>query len=374
MTSFDVFFNGYLLILIFIDFNSMFSLLGIFKAISAILLVGLAAWAYQGLQPPAPKICGAPDGPSITAPRIQLKDGRYLAYKELGVPKDEAKYKVVFVHAFDSCRHDASLFLPEKTAEELGIYLVSFDRAGYGESTPNLKCTLKSTALDVEELADQLDLGSKFHVMGFSIGGQVIWTCLKYIPHRYDKILAGATLIAPAINYWWPGFSRNLSAVVYRQLLVQDQFALRVAHYFSWLTYWWNTQKLWPSFGAIVRNPDVFSAADRELFPMLAKRRKSYLEIVRQQGEFHSLHSDLNIGFGKWEFDPSDLENPFPNNEASVHIWQGDGDLLVPVSLQRYIAGKLPWINYHELNGPGHLLYSDGIPDAILKAAFLQEK
>ncbi|KAK9122775.1 hypothetical protein Sjap_012377 [Stephania japonica] len=313
---------------------------GIFKAITAILLVGLAAWAYQALQPPPPKICGTPDGPPITAPRIQLKDGRYMAYKELGVPKDEAKYKVVFVHAFDSCRHDASLLLSEKTAEELGVYLVSFDRAGYGESTPNLK------------------------------RGQVLWTCLKYIPHR----LAGATLIAPAINYWWPGFPLNLSEVVYHQLLQQDQYALRVAHYFPWLTYWWNTQKLWPAFGAIVKNPDVYSAADKELFPMLAERRKSYWEIVRQQGEFHSLHSDLTIGFGKWEFDPMDLENPFSNNEGSVHIWQADGDLLVPVSLQRYIAGKLPWINYHELKGPGHLLYSDGIPDAILKAAFPQEK
>jgi len=40
--------------------------------------------------------------------------------------------------------------------------------------------------LDIEELADQLGLGSKFYVVGLSMGGQVIWNCLKYIPHRYD--------------------------------------------------------------------------------------------------------------------------------------------------------------------------------------------
>ncbi|KAK9122774.1 hypothetical protein Sjap_012376 [Stephania japonica] len=347
----------------------MFPLMGMFKTITVILLVGLVAWAYQAIQPLPPKICGAPGGPPVTAPRIQLKDGRYLAYKEHGVPKDEAKYKVVFVHGFYTCRHDASFFLPEKTAEELGIYLVSFDRAGFGESTPNPKRTLKSTALDIEELADQLGLGSKFYVLGFSMGGQVVWTCLKYIPHR----LAGATLVAPVVNYWWPGFPRNVSKEAYNQQLLRDQLAVGIAHYFPWLTYWWNTQK-WLASSAIVKNPDIFNTADKQLFPMLAERRKDYLEYITQQGEYHSLHSDLKIGFGKWEFDPMDLENPFPNNEASVHLWHGDDDLLVPVTLQRYVAGKHPWVNYHELKGAGHLLYYEGVPDAILKAALLGEK
>ena len=74
----------------------------------------------------------------------------------------------------------------QEIVEELGIYVVSFDRPGYGESDPNPKRTVKSMALDMEELADQLGLGSKFYVIGFSMGGQVIWSCLKYIPHRFD--------------------------------------------------------------------------------------------------------------------------------------------------------------------------------------------
>lgn len=68
--------------------------------------------------------------------------------------------------------------------------MVSYDRPGYGESDPNLKQTVKSRALDIEELADQLGLGSKFYVIGFSMGGEVVWSCLKYISHRYflDKL------------------------------------------------------------------------------------------------------------------------------------------------------------------------------------------
>jgi hypothetical protein len=47
--------------------------------------------------------------------------------------------------------------------EELGIYLLSFDRPG--DADPG-RTTEKSIALDIQELADNLQLG------------------LKYIPHR----------------------------------------------------------------------------------------------------------------------------------------------------------------------------------------------
>lgn len=81
------------------------------------------------------------------------------------------------------------------------------------------------------------------------------------------------------------------------------------------------------------------------------------------------------VGFGKWDFDPMDLENPFNNLEGSVHIWQGDDDRLVSVTLQRYIVNKLPWIHYHEIPGSGHMFpYLDGMSEAILKALIAGEK
>lgn len=76
----------------------------------------------------------------------------------------------------------------QEVIEDLGVYIVSYDRAGYGESDPNPNRTVKSDALDIEELADQLGVGSKFYVIGYSMGGYPIWGCLKYIPHRYHLI------------------------------------------------------------------------------------------------------------------------------------------------------------------------------------------
>lgn len=66
----------------------------------------------------------------------------------------------------------------------MGIYILQYDRAGYGQSDPNPKRSLKSEALDIEELADQLQIGSKFYVIGVSMGSHATWSCLNYIPNR----------------------------------------------------------------------------------------------------------------------------------------------------------------------------------------------
>ncbi|CAA2955640.1 Hypothetical predicted protein [Olea europaea subsp. europaea] len=337
--------------------------------IIVVLLIGFLAWARQAFWPPPPRICGSLGGPPVTAPRVKLRDGRYLAYKEHGVPKETAKYKIVLVHGYTGSRHDAS-FSTSALVEELGIYIVTFDRPGYGESDPDPKRTIKSTALDIEELGEQLQLGARFYVIGISMGGQVVWGCLKYIPHR----LAGAALVAPVINYWWSSFPANLSSEAYNLQPLEDQWALRVAHYTSWLVYWWNTQKWFPASSATAGKPNL-SAPDLKIVSKIAGRMTKR-EYATQQGVFESFHRDMMIGFGHWEFDPMDLENPSPDGEGSFHLWQGVEDGMVPVSLQRYIAQKLPWILYHEIPDAGHLLAygDDGLKNSILKTLLTGNK
>ncbi|KAK4480415.1 hypothetical protein RD792_013488 [Penstemon davidsonii] len=328
-----------------------------------LVLPCVAAHLNQAFCPPQPKICGSPGGPAIEAPRIKLRDGRYLAYKEHGVPKATANYKIILVHGFGESRHEARLITSE-LVEKLGIHFVSFDRPGYGQSDPDPKRTIKSTALDIEELGEQLELGPKFHIIGFSMGGQVVWGCLKYISHR----LAGAALIAPVINYWWSGFPENLAKEAYNQQYLQDQWALRVAHYAPWLIYWWNTQKWFPG-GSVQAGRANFTALDLQVLshPTMRPHNREY---ATQQGVHESLHRDIMVGFGQWEFDPMNIENPFVESElGSVHLWHGVEDGLVPVMLQRYIAEKLPWIHYHELPNAGHLFahVDTSAKDAILK-------
>ncbi|CAN1134117.1 hypothetical protein LINPERPRIM_LOCUS16290 [Linum perenne] len=301
---------------------------GIFPTVLVVILIGVLAWGYQAIQPPPPKICGSTGGPLVTAPRIKLRDGRHLAYQERGVSKDSAKIKVIFIHGLHSCRLNdviANYTSPE-LVEELGIYFVSYDRPGYGESDPDPSRSVKSQALDVEELADQLGLGAKFYLIGYSLG-------------------AALKKQAPC-DYW----------------------SLSVAHYAPWLTYWWNTQKWFPVFGVISRSPHILSRQDMEIAVKLAAQGVDNIVHTLQQGEYESIHRDLNIGFGTWEFDPMDLENPFWGSEVQVHMWQGDEDYLVPAMLQRYVASRLSWVKYHEVPGSGHFFpFLDGMADTIVK-------
>ena len=46
----------------------------------------------------------------------------------------------------------------QELVEELGIYFLAFDGAGYGETDPKPGWDVKSKALDIEELTNQLGL------------------------------------------------------------------------------------------------------------------------------------------------------------------------------------------------------------------------
>jgi len=69
----------------------------------------LGEWLCRAaLQPaPAPRVCGAHGGPPVTARRVRLRDGRHLAYEESGVPREAARYRIVFSHGFSGSRLDS---------------------------------------------------------------------------------------------------------------------------------------------------------------------------------------------------------------------------------------------------------------------------
>lgn len=305
--------------------------------------------------------------PLITSPRIKLSDGRYLAYRERGVPIDKSNYRVVVVHGFASSK-EMHFLASQKLMDELGIYLVLFDRAGYGESDPNQKRSLKSEASDIQELADQLQLGSKFYVIGVSVGAYPSWSCIKRIPER----LAGVAMVVPFINYRWPSLPYDLTKDDYRKNLAR--WTVWVARHTPGLVHWWLTQKVFPSSSVLDRNPKFFSNKDLEVlkntpgYQLLSKSK------LKQQDIFDSLRRDFIVAFGKWDFDPLTLNNPFAQNKCPLHIWQGYEDKVVPVELQRYVAGRLPWIRYHEVPDGGHLLvYDTAVCEAILRSLLLGE-
>ncbi|CAA7019028.1 unnamed protein product [Microthlaspi erraticum] len=261
---------------------------------------------------------------SDSVDRIKLRDGRFLAYKERGVPKDEAKYKIILVHGFGSSK-EMNFSASKELIEELGVYFLLYDRAGYGDSDPNPKRSLESEALDIEELAHTLQIGPKFYLIGVSMGSYPTWSCLKHIPHR----LAGVAFVAPVVNYGWPSLSKKLIKKDHRRRLIK--WCFRISKYAPGLLHWWISQKLFSSTTSLLESNQLyFNSNDIDIlkrikgFPMLTKDK------LRERNVFDTLRDDFLAGFGQWDFDPADVRM---SGESSVHIWHGKEDKVVPSQL-----------------------------------------
>ncbi|XP_023519850.1 uncharacterized protein LOC111783180 [Cucurbita pepo subsp. pepo] len=309
---------------------------------------GLVGWVYQALKPPPPKICGSPNGPPLTSRRVKLNDGRHLAYREFGVPKEKAQHKIILSHGYYDSRH-MYLATSQELMEELNACIILYDRAGYGESDPYPSRSAKTEAFDIEELADKLEIGSKFYVIGFSLGAYPIWSCLKYIPHR----LVGACLVVPFVNYWWPSIPPALAKQSFRKLPRLFQFTYGIAHYTPLIYYWWTKQKWFPS----MVSEGMFIDYDLKWLKKRIDTPNNNQEEITQQGEYESLHRDVLVAYANWEFDPMELTNQF--KEGSVHLWQGSADRVIRNELNHYVVQKLPWIRYHEVPNVGHLFVYD---------------
>ncbi|KAL4367222.1 hypothetical protein GQ457_05G031080 [Hibiscus cannabinus] len=113
---------------------------------------------------------GSPEDPPVFSPKVKLNDDIHIVYRERGVPKAKSNCKIIIVCGFGSSK-DMNFQVPQELIEELGIYFLLYDRVGYGESDLNPRHPVKSEALDLQELVDQLWIGPKFYVIGVSMGG-----------------------------------------------------------------------------------------------------------------------------------------------------------------------------------------------------------
>lgn len=70
------------------------------------MVVSLLGMVYQAtnLPPPSTTDIDCDDNSTVASQRIRLSDGRYLAYVEKGVPKNESNFRIVVVHGFGSSK------------------------------------------------------------------------------------------------------------------------------------------------------------------------------------------------------------------------------------------------------------------------------
>ncbi|RSN57271.1 alpha/beta hydrolase [Amycolatopsis sp. WAC 04182] len=78
-------------------------------------------------------------------------------------------------------------------AERLGLRWVSYDRPGYGGSSPRPGRDVASAASDVEKIADALGI-ERFAVFGHSGGGPHAFACAALLPERVTAMICVASL------------------------------------------------------------------------------------------------------------------------------------------------------------------------------------
>jgi pimeloyl-ACP methyl ester carboxylesterase len=61
------------------------------------------------------------------------------------------------------------------------------------------------------------------------------------------------------------------------------------------------------------------------------------------------LVTDAELLYRKWAFDVTTIERP-------VHMWQGTDDTLVPFSINKTIADRMPGAVWHPVEGAGHFV------------------
>ncbi|XP_049394819.1 uncharacterized protein LOC125859152, partial [Solanum stenotomum] len=214
--------------------------------------------------------------------KLRLSDGRNLAYKERGVAKEKSNYRIIIVHGFNSSK-ESEFLAPQEMMNKMGIYVVQYDRAGYGESDPNPKRSQRSEACDIEELADHLQLGSKFYIISNSMGSYPTWSCIKHISQR----LAGVAFVVPIVNYQWPSLPLNL---------IEDDKRKK--------NYWWMmflaryVPRSLLHWLVIAKSSTSSSTKNVPEFEM---------EKLRSRSDFDNLCNDFLVAFSKWDFDPLEL-------------------------------------------------------------------
>jgi pimeloyl-ACP methyl ester carboxylesterase len=263
--------------------------------------------------------------------QIKLQDGRMLGYADYGSPEG---VPVFYFHGFPSSRLDWQLFNEDNMLTELNARAIAPDRPGYGLSDYERGRKMVDWPDDVIELADTLQLDS-FAVLGISGGGSYAAACAYKIQDR----LTGAAIVCGMGPSDAPGMKDGVSwtipgtfSIIRRAMLMLTSMGLRR-----------DPEQF------LSRSKETFSEPDRRLLdqPELGALFIDGMREAFRQG-IRGANQEAVLYTRPWGFRLQDIN-------AEVHLWHGEKDLNVPVSVGRYAANAIPKCQATFLEGEGHL-------------------
>ncbi|MFF2325156.1 MULTISPECIES: alpha/beta fold hydrolase [unclassified Streptomyces] len=128
---------------------------------------------------------------TVTETDLDLRDGRTLHVYDARTEGADAGLAVVWHHGTPNVGAPPEPLF--RAAAEHGMRWVSYDRPGYGGSTPHPGRDIASAAVDVAAVTDALGI-ERFAVMGHSGGGPHALACAALLPERVLGVVTAAGL------------------------------------------------------------------------------------------------------------------------------------------------------------------------------------
>jgi pimeloyl-ACP methyl ester carboxylesterase len=276
---------------------------------------------------------------------VHVPDGRILAVEEDGDPAGPA----VLAHmGTPNSRH---LYGPHaRDAAERGLRLISYDRPGYGGSSPQPGRSVADCAADVRAICAGLGI-DRLAMWGISGGGPHLLACAALLPDLVTAVASLASLApfdAAGLDYFGGMGQDNIDDI---RLYRTDEAAARA-----------KLEK--DREGFLGASPaDLASAMESVLTPVDAAAVRSemgeYLAASMQDGLAAGSQGwwDDNCMLRPWGFDVSDIAVP-------VLVLHGRQDRFVPFGHGEWLAAHIPGAEARLSDEEGHLtLFRDRVPD-----------
>ncbi len=277
---------------------------------------------------------------------VRTPDGRTLAVDIGGDPAG----KPVLVHM--GTPNSRRMYGPAgQDAAERGLRLISYDRPGYGGSSPQPGRIVADCAADVRAICAGLHI-DRLAMWGISGGGPHVLACAALLP---DLVVAAASLASPApfgaegLDFFAGMGQANVDDI---RLFFTDEVAARA-----------QTDK---------ERDEMLAATPDEMTDGL----KSLLTptdaavLTGQLAEFlaYSAREGLALGSEGWWEDNCCLAGPwgfkFADIAVPVLLLHGREDKFVPFGHGEWLAGQIPGVEARLLDHDGHLtLLAHRVPE-----------
>lgn len=276
---------------------------------------------------------------------IRTPDGRMLAVTTGGDPAG----RPVLIHM--GTPNSRLLYPPhERDAAERGLWLICYDRPGYGGSSPHPGRTVADCAGDVRAICAALGIG-RLAMWGISGGGPHVLACAALLP---DLVAAAASLagVAPydaeGLDYFAGMGQSNVDDI---KLFLTDETASRAKL---------ETERE----DMLAATPDGLAT---EMATLLTPTDAAALTGELAGFITSAMHDGLALSAeGWWEDNCMHLPWGFELADISVPVlvMQGREDMFVPFGHGEWLAGHIPGAEARLLDHDGHLtLMQDRIPE-----------